>query len=349
MSFGKIPLTYYFCCSAIGAGALVTVGPAADDCRGTNLQFDMGRGTTLRLAELGVVPVLPPIYDPTNALDAIFFTHIHNDHTDDLYPCVSAFFQFLGNGGPGTGGPNQSIDVVCAEDTANPANGVTSSCQGLVDTIGDPMIASGEVAQRNAENPARKDGGPSELANVITFSLPDRQVVWTSGDGAIAVEAAGSQHIGGHASCKVTVAGVGSVVIGGDASKSPGDTRDVSTSQSVEDLAAGADILVHSAIHPVFGPDGGSSFNPAVFARQSTSPDIGSMAERAGVGSVMLTHLIPCIGADEFAIWDVPGGALKEHDWIQSAKLDGGFGGTVVAGGDLSSLRIPKNNGGRRD
>src|SRR5690349_1372615 len=56
-----------------GAGTLVRYGDDADDCGAVKLQFDAGRGTTMRLSQLGVGP---------QQLNAVFFTHMHNDHTE---------------------------------------------------------------------------------------------------------------------------------------------------------------------------------------------------------------------------------------------------------------------------
>src|SRR6266852_2250656 len=56
-----------------GAGTLVRYGDDTNDCRAVNLQFDAGRGTNMRLSQLGV---------SATQLNAIFFTHIHGDHTE---------------------------------------------------------------------------------------------------------------------------------------------------------------------------------------------------------------------------------------------------------------------------
>ena len=79
------------------------------------------------------------------------------------------------------------------------------------------------------------------------------QVVWTSGD--VKVNAVRSTHIPGHASYRVDTP-AGSVVIGvGDAgSDTPHLRVPAPTSEEVETLAKGADIIVHSTIHPVIGP-----------------------------------------------------------------------------------------------
>src|SRR5215472_14608278 len=55
------------------AGTLVRYGDDTDNCGTVKLQFDTGRGTTMRLSQLGV---------GTEQLTAIFFTHMHNDHTE---------------------------------------------------------------------------------------------------------------------------------------------------------------------------------------------------------------------------------------------------------------------------
>src|SRR5437764_5537545 len=56
-----------------GAGTLVRFGDDSNDCGTVMLQFDAGRGTNMRLSQLNVTPV---------QLNALFFTHIHGDHTE---------------------------------------------------------------------------------------------------------------------------------------------------------------------------------------------------------------------------------------------------------------------------
>src|SRR4029453_11587383 len=52
-----------------GAGTLVRYGDDADNCCAVKLQFDAGRGTNMRLSQVGVSP---------GQLNAIFFTHMHS-------------------------------------------------------------------------------------------------------------------------------------------------------------------------------------------------------------------------------------------------------------------------------
>jgi len=132
----------------------------------------------------------------------------------------------------------------------------------------------------------------------------------------------------------------GSVVIGGDAGN---DTRKpprkMSTSAQVEKLAKGADIIVHSTIHPVMAPGKGSKFPPPVYFRQSTAKDLGAMADRAGAKNLMLTHLIPSLGAKRQGPFVIPGGALTRETYEKAAR-DGGFKGKIHVGTDLMSITL---------
>jgi ribonuclease Z len=216
------------------------------------------------------------------------------------------------------------------------------SCKKFVAHIGDQFIQSGEIAQRRAENKQRPEGGPAELANVVAFDAKNEPtVVWSSGD--VKVSAIRSTHIAGHASYRVDTP-AGSVVVGGDAGHDKvAPPRDSSASAQVETLAKGADVVVHSAIHPVMGPDKTSGMPAPIFFRQSTATDLGALAKRAGAKHLMLTHLIPAPGAAQQGAWKVPGGALTEADYIKAAE-SGGFTGNIIVASDLARLRLPGKN-----
>jgi ribonuclease Z len=302
-----------------GAGTLVSYGDDANTCGAMRLQFDAGRGTSMRLSQINVTPV---------QLTAIFLTHIHGDHTEGL-PDVMGLRWYLK-------GPK--IDIVCSAD-ARTAVGSTNSCRNYVTHIADAFLQSGEIAERRSEDTVRVAGGPAELANVLTFDPKETpQVVWSSGD--VKVSAIRSTHIAGHASYRVDTP-AGSVVIGGDASNDvPAPPRAHSTSDQVERLATGADVIVHSTIHPVLGPDRGSGFPAQSFYRQPLASDLGAMAKRAGVKYLILTHLAPSLGAARHNRWNVPGGALTDVDYRKAVEA-GGFTGTAVVGTDLATLRLP--------
>ena len=304
-----------------GAGTLLRYGDDNNECGAVKLQFDAGRGTTMRLSQLGVGP---------EQLNAVFFTHMHNDHTEGFADLVQLRWSFHGTG--------PKIDAVCSSDIVSP-QGFTISCRKFVAHIADAFIQSGEIAQRHSELATRTAGGPADLVNTITFEPRDEpQLVWSSGE--LRVSAIRSTHILGHASYRVDTP-AGSVVIGGDAGSDIfAPPRNSSTSDQVEKLAKGADIIVHSAIHPIMGPDKGSGMFPYAYYRQSTASDLGAMAQRAGAKYLVLTHLIPPIGADQQYPFKVPGKPLTVADYRKAAR-DGGFTGHIIVGTDLASLRFP--------
>jgi ribonuclease Z len=116
--------------------------------------------------------------------------------------------------------------------------------------------------------------------------------------------------------------------------------RPSSTSAQVETLARSVDVIVHSAIHPVMGPERDSGMPPPLFHRQPSASDLGAMAKTAGAKYLLLTHLIPMIGAERHGIWKVPGGAVTQADWLKAVQA-GGFTGNVIVGTDLASVRLP--------
>lgn len=302
-----------------GAGTLVRFGTTENQCSDVLMQFDVGRGTTERLSQIEVSP---------NAVDAVFLTHMHSDHTEGLIGFMQLRWHFLG----------VPLDVVCTADAA--VGDRTMSCDAFLQSIGEPFVQSGEIAQRRAENDKRHIDGPKGLVRFrsVPVNLMSATKVWASGD--VSVSAISTTHIAGSLAYRVDTP-AGSVVIGGDAGNSKrGPPRESSTSESVEALAMGADILVHSVIHPVFAPGSGSQFPAPTYLRQSTAADLGQMADRAGIKQLVLTHLIPALDATAHGPFKVPNGPLQAEDFA-TATHSGGFEGDVIVGKDLLTLRIP--------
>ena len=306
-----------------GAGTLIRFGDDSNDCGAVKLQFDAGRGTNMRLSQLNVTP---------GQLNALFFTHMHSDHTEGFADIMQHRWTWNSSG--------PKLDVVCSAD-ATSRFGFTMSCRKFVEHIGDAFLQSGEISQRRAEGggAVRLPGGPSELAKLMTFeSKNEPQAVWSLGE--VKVSAIRSTHIPGHASYRVDTP-AGSVVIGGDATNDVlNPPRSHSTSDQVELLAKGADVIVHSTMHPVMGPDRDSGMPSEVFNRQSSTSDLGAMAQRASVKHLMLTHLGPSIGAARQGAYKVPGGPLTAEDFRKAAAA-GGFTGNIIVGRDLTNLRLP--------
>src|SRR5215510_8294515 len=128
-----------------GPGTLVQYGDDSNNCNAVKLQFDAGRGTNMRLSQIGV---------PEDQLTAVFFTHMHTDHTEGFADILQLRWHFHST--------RPKIDVVCSSDVASPS-GFTISCKNFVSHIADPFFHSGEIAQRLSEVKERLAGGPADL------------------------------------------------------------------------------------------------------------------------------------------------------------------------------------------
>jgi ribonuclease Z len=306
-----------------GPGTLVRYGDDTNDCRSVLMQFDVGRGTLMRLSQVDVQAA---------QLNAVFFTHMHSDHMEGFSDLVQMRWIF---GSPQT----PKLDVVCAADAKSPS-GPDLSCRKFVGHIDDAYELSGETAYRAFEmKGVINSAGPVAGMNVITFEpKDDAQVVWASGD--VKVSAIRTKHIPGSAAFRVDTP-AGSVAIGGDSSNDvETPPRKTSTSDELEKLAKGVDVIVNTTIHPVLSPEKGASTPPAVYYRQSNATDLGGMAQRDGAKYLMLTHLAPPIGAAAQGTVKIQGGPLTEDNYRKAAQ-EGGFTGNVVVGTDLASVRLP--------
>ena len=139
-----------------GPGTLVQYGDDNNNCNAVKMQFDAGRGTNMRLSQVNV---------PVEQLTAIFFTHMHTDHTEGFADILQLRWHFNSTG--------PKIDVVCSSDIVSPL-GFTMSCKKFALHIADAFIQSGEIAQRLSEVKERLVGGPADLTNVITFEPKER-------------------------------------------------------------------------------------------------------------------------------------------------------------------------------
>lgn len=287
------------------------------------MQFDAGRGTLMRLSQVEIQAA---------QINAVFFTHMHSDHMEGFSDIVQMRWMF--------GSPKlPKLDVICSKDARAPS-GLTLSCKKFVAHINDAYELSGETAYRKAEMKGIIDArGPVAGLNVVTFNPKDEtRGVWTAGD--VKVSAIRTTHIPGSAAFRVDTP-AGSVVIGGDSSNDVEQPpRQTSTSDQLEKLAMGADVIVNTTIHPVLSPERGASTPPPVYYRQSNATDLGAMAQRAGAKYLMLTHLAPPIGASAQGTVKIQGGPLTEQDYKRAAE-DGGYTGNIVVGTDLASVRLP--------
>src|SRR5665213_2432529 len=107
-----------------------------------------------------------------------------------------------------------------------------------------------------------------------------------------------------------------SVVIAGDTVPCAGLDR----------LCAGADVLVHTVVRRDQIEALGVPRLLDVLDYHSSVPDAARTAHRAGVGTLVLTHMVPAVQ---------PG---AEQEWIDQAAAE--FGGTVVLAEDLATVEI---------
>jgi ribonuclease Z len=310
-----------------GPGTLVQYGDDSNDCRSVLMQFDAGRGTLMRLAQVDVQAA---------QLNAVFFTHMHSDHMEGFSDIVQMRWMFGSHQRP-------KLDIVCSTD-AKTKLGFTLSCSKFVAHINDAYEQSGETAYRKAEMKGIvAAAGPVAGLNVVTFDpKDDARVVWRSGD--VNVSAIRTTHIPGSAAFRVDTP-AGSVAIGGDSSNDVQQPpRKTSTSDQLETLAKRADVIVNTTIHPALSPESGASTPPEVYYRQSNATDLGAMAQRDRAKFLLLTHLAPPIGAAMQGTVKVQGGPLTEQDYKKAAQ-DGGYMGNIVVGTDLASVRLPAKSG----
>jgi ribonuclease BN (tRNA processing enzyme) len=109
-----------------------------------------------------------------------------------------------------------------------------------------------------------------------------------------------------------------SIVISGDTARS----------DNLVKLAEGADVLVHSAVYLsaidrlVARVPNAASLKRSIIAGQTSAEDAGSVAQAAGVKTLVLSHLIPA---------DDP--EVTEQMWSEAARIH--FRGSVIVGRDL--------------
>jgi ribonuclease BN (tRNA processing enzyme) len=112
-----------------------------------------------------------------------------------------------------------------------------------------------------------------------------------------------------------------SIVISGDTARS----------DNLVKLAAGADVLVHSAMYPpavrrlAARVPNAASLAASILAHQTSAEDAGRVADAAGVKRLVLSHLVPP---------DDP--HVTEAMWVEAARTH--FRGEVVVGKDLLEI-----------
>jgi ribonuclease Z len=271
-----------------GAGVLVRHG-------GIAVQFDAGRGTMLRLAEAGCA---------AHELNAVFVTHVHSDHVVDLADvALTRWVQ-------STLHPSGPLVVVAAGGEAS------RFAQRMLDPFAD------DIALRMAH--VQPDAPSVQVQSFTPSASP--QVVWRApvpggpDAGEVVVEAVGVHHEPVHDAVAYRITTPAGVVV------VSGDTR---VCDEVGALAAGADVLIHEACRTtaMAGLIAGTPFE-SIFDYHADTVALGALADAAGVGHLVLTHLIP-----------PPASADDEAAFAADVRA-GGFDGPVTVGTDLFTVTI---------
>jgi ribonuclease BN (tRNA processing enzyme) len=282
---------------------------------------DCGEGVHRQLWRAGLT--VNPTFDPSRpVVRAIFLTHLHADHIIDLANV------FLGSW------PRRPIDVY------GPASAATPRRPELPDLVHPTVFpdapAPGTAATidllfrafaYNLNLRIADEGRPDVTKSVRVQELgdigPEPVVIHPEDDHGVQVTAALVQHapVFPAFGLRFDTPG-GSVAFSGDTGPCDAVVR----------LAQGADVLVHEVIDI----DGMTSrlrrlpnyeaVRAHLTASHSAPEDVGTIATRAGVGTLVLSHLVP--GDDE----------VSAAEW--EARVRPTFAGRVVCGTDLDEFAL---------
>lgn len=281
---------------------------------------DLGHGAFQRIHDAGIVPA---------SIRNIFITHLHSDHIADLYQLLWLRFGGVARlaapihvHGPGRAGSlpparaGQSVPIIGGD---NPTPGTVDFLEKSMEaTAYDLNIRTRDEGWPDIRNviTGHDIALPEVGANAIDNLFPDMDPFTVFEDDRVKVTATLVEHPPVFPSFGFRFdTDEGSVVFSGDTSYSNNLVR----------LAAGADYLVHEVI----ALDWIETLNVPTallehLAESHTDIDkVGSLAERAGVRNLVLSHLVP---------GEV--NAITDGQWRRRAQR--GYTGTVHVGRDLT-------------
>jgi ribonuclease Z len=222
------------------------------------------------------------------AFRALFLTHLHSDHITDLNDIYTMRWAMSLQPNPlAVYGPVGTAALLAATEAM------------LEPDIGYRLAHHDDLQWR-----------PS-----VTVTEVESGVVFEEGD--VRVTAAPTDHAPVRPTAGYRIDdGEHSVVIAGDTVPCPG----------LDELSSGADVLVHTVVRRDLIEAFGLPRLMDVLDYHSSVPDAAQTAARNGVGTLLLTHLVPS---------PAPG---TEQEWLDQAGID--FRGTVVLATDLLVLDV---------
>jgi ribonuclease BN (tRNA processing enzyme) len=275
-----------------------------------------------------------------SSLHQVFLTHLHSDHDCDYFNVFLLGWPILQHNppvhvwGPGSAGPMCALPAEAPGEVDIPLINPENPTPGIVDVTRYQFQAHALDI-----NIRMRDSGRTDLTTLVV----PHEIALPEGLGAQAPEAVAppmspflvteddevrvTAILVPHAPVFPSFAfrfdtGAGSIVISGD----------TAPSENLVTLARGADILVHEVFDdaPDRRPDDddweAAQRRNHLLTSHTPIHQVGTIAARAGVGRLVLTHFIP--GDDE----------LPDEHWVKGVADD--FDGEVVAGRDLLELRL---------
>jgi ribonuclease Z len=219
---------------------------------------------------------------------ALFLTHLHSDHTTDLNDIVTMrwVMSMKANALPVYGPPGTSTLLRATEAMLEP-------------DIGYRLAHHDDLQWRPT----------------ATVTEVERGVIFD--EGGVRVTAAPTDHVPVRPTVGFRVdEGPRSVVIAGDTVPCVG----------LDELSDGADVLVHTVVRRDLIERIGLPRLTDVLDYHSSVPDAADTAARAGVGTLVLTHLVPA---------PAPG---TDQEWLDQARVH--FSGRVELAVDLLTLDV---------